>query len=153
MSLNARIKERREQLGMSRPELAAKLGVTPSAIANYENSVSSPKIELLFKLFDALQCDANYLFQDEMTSPSAAAMPTPAELEHIKKYRDLDDHGTRMVNMVLDEEYTRISVPEASAPITPLSDPYAVNAAHELDPTPEERKHADEIMMNDEEWK
>lgn len=42
MSINSRIKEIREELEMSRQELADKIGVTPSAIANYENGVSSP---------------------------------------------------------------------------------------------------------------
>jgi transcriptional regulator with XRE-family HTH domain len=55
MSINSRIKERREELEMSRQELADKIGVIPSAIANYENGVSSPKIELLYKLFDVLE--------------------------------------------------------------------------------------------------
>ena len=68
MSLNSRIKERREELGMTRNELSELIGVTPSAIANYENGVSYPKVELLFKLFDALKCDANYLYQDDMQS-------------------------------------------------------------------------------------
>lgn len=40
MSINSRIKERREELEMSRQELADKIGVTPSAIANYENGVN-----------------------------------------------------------------------------------------------------------------
>ena len=44
MSINSRIKERREELGLSRNDLADIIGVTPSAIANYENGVSSPKI-------------------------------------------------------------------------------------------------------------
>ncbi len=52
MSLNTRIKQRREELEMSRQELANEIGVTPSAIANYENGVSYSKIELLYKLFD-----------------------------------------------------------------------------------------------------
>lgn len=36
MSLNSRIKERREDLKLTRIELANLIGVTPSAIANYE---------------------------------------------------------------------------------------------------------------------
>ena len=58
MSFNSRIKERREQLHLTRNELAEKIGVTQSAISNYENAISSPKVELLYKLFDALKCDA-----------------------------------------------------------------------------------------------
>lgn len=33
----------------------------------------------------------------------------PNEMEHIEKYRDLDDHGKRMVDLVLKEEHSRIS--------------------------------------------
>ena len=44
------------------------LGVTGSAIGNYETGVSSPKAEVLCRAFDALECDANYLFQDAMSS-------------------------------------------------------------------------------------
>lgn len=33
---------------------------------------------------------------------------TPAELEHIKKYRDLDDHGKKTVSIVLEEEHRRM---------------------------------------------
>lgn len=107
MSLNSRIKERREQLGMSRPELAKKIGVSDSAISNYENAISNPKIELLYKLFEALECDANYLYQDEMSALTYKTKPTPEEFEIIKKYRELDDHGREMVDIVLLKEYDR----------------------------------------------
>lgn len=108
MSINSRIKERREELGLSRNELADIIGVTPSAIANYENGISSPKIELLFKLFHALKCDANYLYQDEMTTLSENNFSLSiSEQEHIKKYRSLDTHGKELVDMVLNKECQR----------------------------------------------
>ena len=65
MSFQTRFKEQREAIGMSRAELARRLGVTTAAIGNYETGVSTPKADILFNVFDALQCDANYLFQDE----------------------------------------------------------------------------------------
>lgn len=109
MSLGSRIKERREELQLSRNALAMKIGVTPSAIANYENGISSPKIELMYKLFDALDCDANYLHQDDMKSRNHyKSMATPEEFENIiKKYRDLDDFGRETVDLVLARELTR----------------------------------------------
>lgn len=64
MSLGSRMKKRREELHISRTELAVKIGVIPSAIANYENEISSPRPEYMCRLFYALQCDANYLLQD-----------------------------------------------------------------------------------------
>ncbi len=106
MSINSRIKERRESLNMSRIELADKIGVTASAIANYENSISSPKVEVMYKMFDALKCDANYLYQDEMGSNYPMKV-TYDEMEHIKKYRSLDPHGKEMVDFTLLKEWER----------------------------------------------
>lgn len=108
MSLGSRIKERREQLNLSRNELAERIGVTSSAIANYENEISSPKIELMYKLFNALGCDANYLHQDDMNALVYENAATPEEFENIvKKYRDLDPHGKKMVDFTLNEEWER----------------------------------------------
>ena len=107
MSLNSRIKERREELGMSRSELAGLIGVTSSAIANYENAVSFPKVELLFKLFDALKCDANYLYQDEMKILDEDFSMTLKERQLVKKYRELDNHGVQVIDSILNIEYDR----------------------------------------------
>lgn len=65
MSFGTRLKARREQLGITQPQLAEMLGVSKGAIGNYETDANSPKATILFKVFDVLKCDANYLFQDE----------------------------------------------------------------------------------------
>ena len=64
MGIGKRIKEAREAKGLTQAELANIVWVTPSAITNYENETSHPKEPILYKLFGALNCDANYLFQD-----------------------------------------------------------------------------------------
>ena len=64
MYIGNRIKQAREQRGMSRSDLAALVGVTPNAITNYETGVSFPKAPVLCALFGALCVDANFLFQD-----------------------------------------------------------------------------------------
>lgn len=51
MSVGSRIKELREEKGLTRTELAKLLNVTVSAISNYENEISSPKEPVLFKIF------------------------------------------------------------------------------------------------------
>ena len=71
MGIGKRIKERRESLGLTQAQLAEKLGVTNGAIANYENEVSHPKEPILYKLLEALECEPNYLFQDQMKSAGA----------------------------------------------------------------------------------
>lgn len=87
MSFSQRLKERREQVGLTQIELANMLGITKGAIGNYETGFSSPKADILYKLFDALDCDANYLFQDEMNikkEPDTQSVSSP-DLQKIKE--------------------------------------------------------------------
>jgi len=106
MSFGSRLRARREELGLKQSELGVLLGVTGSAVGNYENGVSSPKADILYRVFDVLKCDANYLFQDEMQELQTEHY-SAAEIKMIKKYRALDEHGTDMVDIVLDREYAR----------------------------------------------
>lgn len=112
MGVGSRIQERRRELDMSRSELANLVGITPSAIANYENSVSYPKKEILIALMAALQVDANYLYRDylsdQMVRTMCGGMVAQREQESIEKYRKLSDVGREVVNMVIDEEYQRL---------------------------------------------
>lgn len=66
MSIGSRIKQARKDMNLTQEDLAAAIGVTKGAIANYENEVSVPKIELLIKLMKKLDVDANYLYQDDV---------------------------------------------------------------------------------------
>ena len=61
MTIGSRIKELREAANLTQDELAKKVGVTKSAIGNYEQNISSPKESVLYNLIDALDCDANYI--------------------------------------------------------------------------------------------
>ena len=121
MSFGTRLKARREQLGITQPQLAEMLGVSKGAIGNYETDANSPKATILFKVFDVLKCDANYLFQDEMGNNYPMKVSYD-EYESIKKYRNLDDHGKELVNFTLDKETERIEcygkLGEASRPVT-----------------------------------
>lgn len=108
MSIGSRIRELRIKNGITQEDLAKTIGVTKGAIANYENEVSSPKIDLMYKLFDALDCDANYLYQDDMKE-LYKDKSTPEEFEKIiKKYRSLDPYGQETVNITLDREIERV---------------------------------------------
>lgn len=107
MSFGSRLKARREQLGITQIQLAQKLGITKGAVGNYEAEISSPKADILYRVFDVLQCDANYLFQDEMKMQTYRDRATPEEMTHIKKYRTLDRYGKTMVDTVLDLECKR----------------------------------------------
>lgn len=69
-ALGGRIRELREQAGMSQLELANKLGISRTAIARYEGGVSSPSRRLK-ELADALDVSTDYLLgsEDEFVAP------------------------------------------------------------------------------------
>ncbi len=92
MSIGTRIKEQRERLGLSRVELAKMIGVGSSAISNYENAESYPKIEVMYRLFEALQCDANFLFQDEMAKPTTYPL-SDCEADLVSYAKTLSDEN------------------------------------------------------------
>lgn len=106
MSIGTRIKECREALGITQEELAMLLGVSKGAIGNYEAGIGYPKVENMTKLFKILKTDANYLFQDEV-STKVKEMLTNQEKQHLHKYRQLDDYGKEAVDSILNVEYKR----------------------------------------------
>lgn len=126
MSISERIKQRREELDITRIELARLIGVTPSAIANYENGISSPKVELLYKLFSALDCDANYLYQDEMKSLEINDKGSVSikEQEMVDKYRNLDDLDKKVVDDLINTLSSRRETKEFIVLEPPLLIPY-----------------------------
>lgn len=97
MGIGPRIKEAREKLGLTQTELGRLVGVTGSAITNYENNTSHPKEQILYKLLEALKVDANYLFQDEMSSPNNNILSLE-EQYHISLYKKLNKDGKKMAD-------------------------------------------------------
>jgi transcriptional regulator with XRE-family HTH domain len=100
MKLGDRIRERREELGMSRQQLADALGVGLSAVGNYEKSISFPKEEVMLRLFDCLNTDPNTLFQD--CYRSGGSVLTQSERQLLDQYRGLSPKGRETVRSVVD---------------------------------------------------
>ncbi|MBE6971534.1 MAG: LexA family transcriptional regulator [Ruminococcaceae bacterium] len=101
MGFGTRMRQRREELGMSRGELAELLGVSRSAIGNYETGISAPKEEILLRLFDALQVDPNYLYRDSFRALSEASCSAEERLL-LEKYRTLNLTGRQTVQTLVD---------------------------------------------------
>lgn len=114
MSIGSRIKERREELEMTQVELAEIVGVSKGSIGNYESGVSAPNEKILYKLFSALKCDANFLYQDDMQAFSGEDKFKIKSTEKtiIKKYRSLDRFGKKAVDDILNDEYERCTYTE-----------------------------------------
>lgn len=102
MSIGSRMKERREELGMTQTQLAEIIGVTKGAVGNYETDANSPKASIMYKVFSALQCDANYLYQDEMSQPESNMLPQK-ERSILKLFRLLNEEGQEKLTDYADD--------------------------------------------------
>jgi transcriptional regulator with XRE-family HTH domain len=75
----ARIAKRRHQLGWTQVELAARIGVSPSSVADWERGVSYPK-KKLGKVEEVLGVRL-----DDEPQPDPA-LPTPVEMERLRAH-------------------------------------------------------------------
>ena len=100
MSFGEQLKCRRKELGLSRSELAKQLGVSQSAVGNYETGVSAPKEEILLRIFDALHVEPNYLYRGSFESAGGDASPEERTL--VEKYRALSPAGRQTIHTLLD---------------------------------------------------
>ncbi len=108
MSVGKRIKECRQQAGLTQEELAKLLGVSKGAIGNYESDISYPKIENMTKLFEILKTDANYLFQDEFENEMEEDVAhNSEEINLLINYRKLDTISKEIVNKIIEMELKR----------------------------------------------
>ncbi len=105
MSFNTRLREARKNSGMTQTQLAEALGIAKSTLSGYENGSSEPSIAMSGKIMDVLGIDANYLWQDYSESDMRLSA---LESGMIAMYRNLDEHGRKIVDMVLREEYSRM---------------------------------------------
>lgn len=106
MGIGRRIREARELAGLTQKELARKIGVTSSAIANYENDTSHPKESILYALIDALDIEPNFLFQD-CVSVSPSNTIASEEYDMVLKFRKLDSYSKKIVLSIIELELER----------------------------------------------
>ncbi len=100
MSFGEQLRRRREELGISRSELADRLGITRSAVGNYETGVSAPKEDVLLQIFNALQVEPNYLYRDSFAFPAFACSHEEQRL--LEKLRALPSTGRQAVHALVD---------------------------------------------------
>lgn len=103
MSFSSRLRQAREQANLTQQDFAKKLGVTKNAISNYENGVSSPKWDVLVKIFDVLQVEPNFLYQDDFTTRDNGNSLTPAQISLLSIFDELNEEGqTKVIDYAED---------------------------------------------------
>lgn len=89
MKLGTRIKNIRESKGLTRNELAHKIGVTDVSIYRYENNKREPKIETLKKIAAALNVPLTDLMNDSLHHFAIASA-----YEHSRAISDINNNHT-----------------------------------------------------------
>ena len=124
MSFGQRLRDRRKELGYSQGELAEKLGVSLSAVSNYENGQNAMREDVLLRVFDVLKIEPNYLYQDAFTGQAFTCSIEEESL--VKTYRSLRSTGKQTLRAVANglaatqAEYEAEREPEADVRQSPL---------------------------------
>ena len=117
VSFGEQMRRRREELGMTRQQLAQRLGVSVSAVGNYETGVSAPKEEVLLRLFTALEAEPNYLYRGSFRDGEDSHSDEERRL--LAKYRDLPLSGRQTVHSLVDALTVMTGELRAAAPAAP----------------------------------
>lgn len=103
MSFSSRLRQAREQANLTQQDFAKKLGVTKNAISNYENGVSSPKWDVLVKIFDVLQVEPNFLYQDDFAIKDDSSPLTSTQVSLLSRYDKLNEEGKTKVAEYIED--------------------------------------------------
>lgn len=64
MNTGERIKNARKKAGLTQAQLGEKLGISYQTIAQWENNLRNPKVDTIFKIAQALDCQPGELLPD-----------------------------------------------------------------------------------------
>ncbi len=64
-AIGARVRRIRRSQDITQEQLAARIGVAPSTVVRIETGQTSPSVETLFKLADALKVDPKWLLRGD----------------------------------------------------------------------------------------
>lgn len=144
LTFGEKIKESRKAQKLTQKQLADAIGAKHNSVSDWENDKNKPDPDTIELLCGVLKITPNYLLKTSEDDFS------PKEKLIIKKYRDLDAHGKKMVDFTLNEEWER-STAKAEKKVVPIAvkeDTNYVNAAHPENHASEEDKQFDEDIMD-----
>ena len=117
MGIGSKLSKLMDMNGTNANELARKIGVSPQTIYSIiKRDSKKADIEVLLKLADTLGVTAEYFVDDINTgNESGLEQYSKEELNHLKKYHDLDPIGQPHVDAVLQWETERVKQIEQAA--------------------------------------
>lgn len=114
------IQKLKKEKGITTEELSRMSGVPIGTLNKIlSGQTKDPKLETLKSLAKVLECTLDDF--DDTKRPSSIF--TAKELDLISKYRTLDDHGTDVVDVLLEKEYLRCkSIPQIMQDKNPVDE-------------------------------
>lgn len=100
MGFADRLKTARLAAGLSQKQLGKLLGVTGNAVSNYENGISSPNENVLLSIFDILNVEPNFLFQDCFSKNTSNSYLAKDEINLISNYRSVSSSDRQLLQSI-----------------------------------------------------
>ena len=153
MSLADNLKELRTNRGMTQKQLAKATGLSIGTIQGYEQGRYEPNIEALESLAGALSCT----FDDILVEPVCGTetdllywlldekIPVIQYEKVLENFNELNSKGRDKAGELVE---LLAKIPEYRK----KDDAPVLNAAHDNGATPDQKKNADDIMKNSNEW-
>lgn len=103
-NISKNIAKYRKEKGLSQSALAEMVGAKNlTTVSSWERGISSPDADTIIKLCSLFDITLYDLYEVSSTPDTMTAI----QKELLSKYECLDAHGKKIVDMVLDEEYSR----------------------------------------------
>lgn len=108
--LISKLKEGRLNKGLKQSDVTNLTGIKNTTLSNYENGITEPDIDTFLQLCELYGLDYAAILGEAygLSVVGSDFDIKPSEIEHVKKYRALDDTGRNHVNNILDWETDRI---------------------------------------------
>lgn len=108
MGLGNRLIKIRKEHGYTREALAHSLGISKFTLRNYELGTNEPGHAFLKQFSDLFHVSVDYLMGLTDTKDLTETFKASAEEQSIiEKYRNLDEHGKELIDIILDKESKR----------------------------------------------
>ena len=141
LTLGERIHNTRIERCMSLHELSERTGLSKFSIQRYEAGDSNISLEKLEKIADALNISTKELLGIAVTYEPKSTLAA---------HFDGDEYTEEELNEI--RQFAEFIKSKRRAAPPDREEPEALNAANDRGATPEEKKNADDIMHNPDEW-
>lgn len=122
----SRLKDLRESLGLKQKDFAAELGLAQTTYSGYESGAREPHTDFWVQVSTQYGVTIDWLL-GAADDPHKSRFETPSRLE--RRFAELDEHGKRLVETVMDLEAERLSDGIEQMPTTKIIPLFTTAAA------------------------